>query len=460
MKRLHLILVVTVGLLGLLVSCSKKKNDVVYTSVPPIISGTRPTDRAPMCGTYVGHMETGKVYTVGGGCNIVVNAGDTLYMDAGSTLHMSPSSSIVVKGVFISMGTKANPNWITVDGMVKTDDPNLPASSDSAFISTRLWCGINCDTSCRLLVLKWTHIEYTSAVFPSTPPFAGLSGTSHAIFFQTPGGNFIMEDCWMYGSQDEVRIGGGNIAVLRNTIEKLGYTGGDGFNIKHGTVGDLAYNLFIGVATNGSKASDKGLYTATQTNINMYNNTYVNGGYRRATVGRGGSLNYEEGAKGLAYNNLIVNCKFGLRVVGSPAADTNNLQYGYNYSYGDSLAIVDQIYPTTYITKPHSTDIPDPATFLPTPYTLGMAYTATALIGANNPKFVNYPLPAPGIVNIAYVKGYDFHLQSTSPAIGKGYTGFSALKAVPVNPVYGATEITPPGKDMGCYQADGTGNQH
>jgi len=55
-------------------------------------------------------------------------------------------------------------------------------------------------------------------------------------------------------------------------------------------------------------------------------------------------------------------------------------------------------------------------------------------------------------------------LQSGSPAIGKGTTDASKVApitaGIPVDPNFGATQITAPGKDMGCYQTDGTGNQH
>jgi hypothetical protein len=34
------------------------------------------------------------------------------------------------------------------------------------------------------------------------------------------------------------------------------------------------------------------------------------------------------------------------------------------------------------------------------------------------------------------------------------------LIVVPIDPIYGATEVTPPGADLGCYQFNGTGNQH
>jgi hypothetical protein len=461
MKKVLLVVLGIFYCLVVFVSCTKNGKDVIYTSVPKVKVANPISDSLPLNGAYHGHMVIGKTYTVAAGSNIVVNVGDTLIMDAGTKLYMSPASSIVVKGIFISLGTHDNPNWITVKDMVKTDAPNVPAGSDSAYTSKRLWCGINCDTSCSMLVLKWTHVEYTSANFVGTPPLPSTSGTSHAILFQNPNGVFVMEDSWLYGSADEVRVSSGRICIMRNTIEKFGFTGGDGFNCKHASTGDMAYNLFIGVATNGTKASDKGSNAGPQTNLTMYNNTYVNGGYRRSSAGRGGSINYEEGSKGLVYNNIIVNCKYGLRIVNNPPADTVNMHYGNTLSYGDSASIVNQFYPQGYITKPQPTDIPAPASFLPTPYTLGQVYSANSVIGANNPMFVNYPLPAiQGIANIAYATGFDFRLKPTSPAINKGYQGFSPLGVVPIDPVFGATEITPPGKDLGCYQSNGSGNQH
>jgi hypothetical protein len=132
----------------------------------------------------------------------------------------------------------------------------------------------------------------------------------------------------------------------------------------------------------------------------MYNNTMVDCGYRRAAAGRGGSLNFEEGSKGVAYNNLMVNCKFGLRIVGSAnysgntlvIADTTNIKYGYNYNYADSASVANQFYPVPFLTKPQSTDIPAP-TYLPAKYMLGQVYDGSSLVGKNSPQFVNFPLP-------------------------------------------------------------------
>jgi len=95
-------------------------------------------------------------------------------------------------------------------------------------------------------------------------------------------------------------------------------------------------------------------------------------------------------------------------------------------------------------------------------YTFGFQYDGTSLVGKNNPMFVNYPLPNLNFANQASVDGFDFHLQAGSPAVGKGTTtAFSAITAgIPVDANFGSSVITPPGKDIGCYQQDGSGNQH
>jgi hypothetical protein len=194
----------------------------------------------------------------------------------------------------------------------------------------------------------------------------------------------------------------------------------------------------------------------------MYNNTFINGGYRQIQTGRGGCVNYEEGARGLYYNNVAINCKFGYRVVNNPVADTANLKYGYNYSYADSLVVANQFYPVGYITRPQSSDMPAPS-FLPSNYTLGAAYDGSSVIQVVKPQFINYPLPVTGGLRLSDIKSigtFNFHLQLNSPLIGKGFTGISPLVVVPIDLTYGATEVTPPGVDLGCFQTNGTGNHH
>ncbi len=194
----------------------------------------------------------------------------------------------------------------------------------------------------------------------------------------------------------------------------------------------MAYNFFIGTATNGQKASNKGQATgAPQTNIVMYNNTFVNGGYRQIQSGRGGCINYEEGAAGKYYNNAAINCKYGFRVVGSPVADVAHLAYGNNYQYADSLSVANQFYPTGYITQPQTTDIPLITTseqYLPANYALGSIYNGSSVVQKNNPMFLNFPLPTSGHPLAQYnaIGTYNFHLQASTDAHVQRYAGLSS----------------------------------
>jgi len=141
---------------------------------------------------------------------------------------------------------------------------------------------------------------------------------------------------------------------------------------------------------------------------------------------------------------------------------------GYNFFYGDNAAITGQFVPTNVaqpvVTHPQSTGIPNMATFLGKSYTFGFVYDGSSLVGKNNPMFVNYPLPAANNfwLSQASVDSYNFRLQSGSPAVGAGTTtAFSPItQGIPVDPNFGSSGITAPGKDMGCYQLDGSGNQH
>jgi len=280
------------------------------------------------------------------------------------------------------------------------------------------------------MILKWTHIEFGGGA--TSGPVKTLSGRPYPVFFQNPLGIFVLEDSWIYGSVDDpFRILGGKIAVLRNTFEKAGYQGGEAMNAKAGTIGDFAYNLCVGIATNGPKLSNSGVIAGVPgSNVRMYNNTIINCGYRRLAAGRGGSINFEEGAAGMAYNNLIVNCRFGLRITSD--ADVQNVKYNNQYYYGSSAGIVGQFLAADGIAKFQSGDI----------------YSATAK--DNDPQFYGYDLNRfdfvanPGPITVSKQPPYlvtvgaaNFRLQAASKGLGKGNTNFtqdSGAKEITVLP--------------------------
>ena len=62
-----------------------------------------------------------------------------------------------------------------------------------------------CDTSCKMLILKWTHLDFAGAAYGNVdgPAVEESAGTSFNILFQNPNGYFIMEDSWVYGGTDD-----------------------------------------------------------------------------------------------------------------------------------------------------------------------------------------------------------------------------------------------------------------
>jgi len=459
-----------------LASCSKKDKAVI--SVPLLQVGKSVSNSAPLSGAIKGTMLADQTYTISG--DVTINAGDTLLIQKGVKVNVLNGANFIVNGTFLTLGTKTDPITITDPSKAKATGASS-AATDVAYVGG--WGGIYCNVSCPLLVIKWTHLDFGGAGL-AAPPFTGPStGDQYIVYWQNPNGAFIMEDSWIYGGPDDaIRFYGGHINMMRNTLEKCGGTGGDGFNAKGGTQGNMAYNLIIGGATNGTKSANDPGTQAPQTEIAMYNNTYVNDGYRNTgTYGaRSGSIEVENNSRALAFNNLIVDCNFGVRIAGGNnvtakvyLADTlshsdgpiTKTAYGYNFYYVDNVAQANQIVPTNIaqavVTHPKATDIPNMAQLLGSTYTFGMAYDGSSLVGKNNPQFVNYPLPNLNFATQASVDGFDFHLQSGSPAVGKATQSFSPVTAgIPVDPNFGSSGITPPGKDIGAYQTDGTGNQH
>lgn len=457
------------GFASMMVSCNKSE-EAVQVSAPLFKVGQAVSTKTPLSGSIKGTLLSDSTYKVGG--DVFINENDTLVIQPGARIVFPGNAPycFVVKGSLLSLGTEAKPIYFTVPTAVRTDVYGADPTTDPAYKG--LWGGIYGETTFKNIIIKWTHLDFGGGKLATSPvSFMANGATSYVLSVSNPSGVLVLEDSWLYGCIDDpFRPFGCKFNVMRNTFEKGGFTGGESMNIKSGNVGIFAYNLIVGSATNGPKASNNGGKNP-QTEVQMYNNTIVCSGFRRSSAGRGGSTNFEEGSKGNYYNNLMVNCKFGPRVVGATAnyngnalvvADTANIKGGYNYSYVDSVKIANEIYPTGFAQKPNANDIPNPSSFLPTGYKPGQVYDGSAVVGKNNPLFVNFPLPQTNkrMGDVSFVGTYNFRLQATSPAIGKGYTGFTPLNVVPVNANFGATVLTPPNKDIGAFPSDNTGNKH
>ncbi len=464
MKALYS-LCIAIGSSLLMASCHKSELREIAGTVVQVSS---PITSDTLKGAVKGTLLTGKTYYFKS--DITVNDGDTLQMQAGVKLiaigdgnTYATSPEIIVHGTFISLGTQDQPNWITVGN--STDLHTQATAGNYANVFQGFWGGIVFSPAAASAtdaspkggdgIFKWTHLEFAGG--PSGPAddptiYSPQGSPRYAIYFGNITKNFVLEDSWVFGSKDDaIRVAGGKINVMRNTFELCGLAGGEFFNMKSGTVGDLAYNMMIGAATNALKASDAGS-TGTQCNVNMYNNTMVNCGFRQTKSGRGGSIDFEKAAKGTAYNNLIVNCRFGMRITSD--ADVQNVAYNNQLFYGESQKIVAQFYSADGVGKTQSADI-----YSTTPQQndpLFSSYNLTQFDYSANPGPLSYSQQPSYLVTVG---SSNFHLQLNSPAVGKGKLNFTPLNAVTTTGTLAAT-VTPPGKDLGAYQTDGTGNQH
>jgi len=431
----------------MLAACHKSEGVNVS---PARISGSHPITSDTLTGTVKGTLQAGKTYYFT--ADITINQGDTLLMQAGSRLiaigdgkTTATSPQITCNGSFVSLGTEENNNFITVPDNLRT----------TASIGKGLWGGIQCGETSGDVVIKWTHIEFAGGpAGPAADPNVFAAGDPrNSLSYTNINGNIILEDSWIYGTSDDgMRLLHGHVSVMRNTFEVCGKTGGEALNLKNGCVGDVAYNLVIGAATNGFKVSNSG-GGAVENKTYLYNNTILNSGFRQLKSGRGGSIDYEKGAQGKIYNNIIINCRFGLRL--TPDADVVNTSYNNQFFYANATSLINQFYTADGVGQVQDGDI------------------RSASPGDNNPRFKSYNVdqfdfskvtPPLAMANMPLAiltdSSYDFSLLVSSPAYHKGNaTIFKAQRTVPQGGDYGAATLDP-NMDMGAYPSDGSGNQH
>jgi hypothetical protein len=398
-----------------------------------------------LMGKMKGTLREGKTYTLKG--DLIIPENEEIIIQPGVTLISPKDQSgigyeITVEGSLIAQGTSAAPILMTV--------PQADRKPENVFAG--LWGGIQCSESAKLVVLKWVRLEYLGDQGGPGTPRAGR--TRYGIWTQSSDTELILEDSWVYGCKDDVyRPNGGKINLVRNTFEFCGEDGGDGLNVKAGTVGNIAYNLFIGGATNAFKPSNEGA-AVVQTNINVYNNTILNNGWRRPGYSRGANINYEVGARGSAYNNIIVNCKRGIRALED--ADLQNITFDHNLYYATHQIMADEFIPSDAVAS--------------TQQVLG-SNNIFGGIGTNNPLFQNYNIDEFSMeqyeagenqpLAMNRVGSNNFRLQSGSPALGAG-----TVSIAPVNVTWQyatgdrAPSIMQPSADLGCYPSTGPGNNH
>jgi len=394
-----------------------------------------------LVGQMRGTLRSGRTYELVG--DLIIPDGEAIVAEAGVTIiavgdggDIGPE--ITIHGAFHSLGTADNPNLLTVPANLRTHENRFAG----------LWGGLQGSETTASIVLKHTRMEFFGGEGGPGTPRAGR--IRYGIWTLSDQTEVVLEDSWFYGSKDDFyRPVGGKLNIVRNVFEEMGEDGGDIINVKGGTVGNIAYNLVIGGATNAFKPSDDGESTI-QSTIGIYNNTILNSGFRRAGLNRGANINFENGARGFAYNNLIVNNKRGIRVLDD--SDLTNIDIDYNLYYGTHQEMAEEFIPTDSEGS--------------TQQVLG-ENNIYGGPGDNNPLFVDYDIDLytmsdynagenqPLEMNIA--SPWNFRLQAGSPAIGAGTTDFSPISVSFTLTGDAAPTILAPNADIGAYTSAGDG---
>lgn len=185
--------------MALLTSCVKSK-ETVNVSQPLFEVGQPVSNAAPIHGSVKGTMLTDQVYYIDG--DVTVNHGDTLVMQPGVKVYFTGNYNIVVKGSFLSLGSKDKPNYITYKDLVKTDVVGQDPTTDPAYKGS--WGGILGDTNTDHLIIKWTHVEFGGGKLGISPVSYRQNGeTAWMVSFANPKGIFVLEDSWIYGGVDD-----------------------------------------------------------------------------------------------------------------------------------------------------------------------------------------------------------------------------------------------------------------
>ncbi len=391
-----------------------------------------------------GTLTSGKTYTMVG--DVIIPANEILRVEPGVTVIAQGDGSGVgpeftVNGTFAAIGSKTQPILFTV--------PEADRKIENIFAG--LWNGFQSTPTTKALVLKWCKVEFVGGQGGAASPRAGKS--TYGFSSLAPETEIIVEDCHFRGSVDDMfRPNSGKINIVRNVFEFSGETGGDGLNIKGGTVGNMAFNVFIGGATNAYKVSNEGSSTV-QTNVNVYNNIALNCGYRRSGNTRGTNINYEVGARGYAFNNIVANCKRGMRALED--ADLQNVKFDNNLYYGAYEEMIAEKIPTDAIASTQAVLGPNNI--------MGNASENDPMWENVNLKEFSWDDLMAGSnqkqgINEKGTK--NFRLKSGSPCIGKGTTQWGPVQVQWTVSGDLAPSIMQPSKDIGAYPIDNSGNQY
>jgi len=425
MKKNNLLLIIAVMMLA--VSACKKSGD-------DVIDATANYPKAPanfikshnLTGTLKGTLKEDSTYYLTG--SIAVNKGDTLAVQQGATIIAKGNYNFQISGTLLCLGTESKPiTFISADASRFTDLATY----------TGHWGGFVFDSTALYVYVRYTHINFTGGPDDSGSPQATFDVEGSQTY--NGGAYIIVEDCWMYGGIDDGIHLAGNItaSIKRNVLQRLGGPDGETMNIKAGVKGDIAYNYIWSAANNGIKL-ETGKVLTPQTNMNIFNNTIVNSGWRKKGEATN-SILIDKWTRANIYNNLMVGNNTGINI--TTKADTINCKYGNNLIYAIADTMSKWIYPAGAFSKKQPTDI--------TGSTIALCQSV----------FTYWVPPTTTLPDNTVIDTNIPSLKSGSPAIGKGVaTAPFTYFITSTDGKKGTADVV--NKDLGAYPTDVSGNKH
>ena len=350
--------------------------------------------------------------------SVKIPEGASLYIEPGVTVtcksDVQVPIEIVVLGNLYCMGTAEHPVTIT-------SDTRKPAD----------WGGIICGYNAGEVVLNHVDVAYGGA----TPTESSISfqnqlfktkidGGVPAFHFCNVNGKFVMANSFFHDNYNDQTYFTGGSGIICNCIfadSGNAVDGGEAINVKSGCKLDIANNIIYNACTNAFKLSNAPITeTIPLTQINVYNNTMVDCGWRRSKNSKGGCIWLEKAIAPIFVSNLIVDCRYGMKQPKKDGADIANSRIAPNFYYASTETGVKQMSKNADLIIWSDLDI------------------KSNVAGQLNPLFNNFTQSDKMNINcetddvekgapLPFDKAWDFNVQSNSPVLSGGVADVQRL---------------------------------
>ncbi len=377
--------------------------------------------------------------------HVIIPEGSSLYIEPGVTVTMNDTINrpeIIVLGNLYCYGTESKPIKFTVAEQYRTEAKRF----------NRYWGGIICGYDSEEVLLDHVTIEYCGAQTTEESEsfknglFKDETGEGVPAFhFCNTEGKFVIQNCtFRNNAEDHIYITGGKSIVMNNKFIANGFDGGEAINYKSGCLADIANNLVYDANSNGFKLSNNGALEP-QAHIFVYNNTIVNSGWRRPKI-KGGSFWIELNVYAELYNNLVYDCRWGVK------RDVTNKE--------DDRSVITP----NYFFASTATGVTQYGANATTGQLVGANDIVSITAGDKNPLFSNFTIQTNVDINAGstksgnipqtYNSAWDFRLSAGSPALTGGTTNFTRHFGTTGITIEGITYKSPaPASYFGAYGA-------